>query len=384
MDAYWVVMLFAVGTCIGSFLNVVVYRLPRGESIVFPSSHCPHCGRAIKWYDNIPIVSFLLLRGRCRFCKAAISPRYLVVELLTAVLVCGLYVCYFMLELRDGAGHFASAWPMFAAHAVLLCGLLASSVVDIQLFIVPLPVMWFCAGVGIVAAAFRPHPFMPPASAAAALASVGAIVGLFVGKAMLHLGWLQESFLDAEDEPSAPSGEGTGRPESVAISASQGVDPRREILRELLFLTPAIVLAVGGWFLATRVPAVREPLAALLGGETAGRFGTHLACGMGGVFGLLVGGALIWGTRILGTLAFGREAMGMGDVHILAAIGAVAGWQVGTLTFFAAPLFGLVWALHLLISRGRRELPYGPWLAVGALVVMLFYDGIVGFIVPGR
>jgi len=105
---------------------------------------------------------------------------------------------------------------------------------------------------------------------------------------------------------------------------------------------------------------------------------------MGGVFGLLVGGALIWGTRILGTLAFGREAMGMGDVHILAAIGAVAGWQVGVLTFFAAPLFGLVWALHLLISRGRRELPYGPWLAVGALVVMLFYDGIVGLIVPVR
>ncbi len=384
MDAYWVVMLFALGTCIGSFLNVVVYRLPRGESIVFPSSHCPHCGRAIKWYDNIPIVSFLLLRARCRFCKAAISPRYLVIELLTAVLVCGLYVCYFILDLRDGAGHFASAWPMFVAHAALLCGLLASSVVDIQLFIVPLPVMWFCAGVGIVAAALRPHPFMPPSSAAAVLASVGAIVGLFVGKGMLHLGWLQESFLDAEDEPSAASGEGTNRPESVAISASHGVNPRREILRELLFLTPAIVLAVVGWFLAARVPAVRGPLEALLGGETAGRLGTHLACGMGGVFGLLVGGALIWGTRILGTLAFGREAMGMGDVHILAAIGAVAGWQVGVLTFFAAPLFGLVWALHLLISRGRRELPYGPWLAVGALVVMLFYDGIVDFIVPGR
>ena len=384
MDAYWVVMLFALGTCLGSFLNVIVYRLPRGESIVFPSSHCPHCGRAIKWYDNIPILSFLLLRGRCRFCKAPISPRYLVIELLTAVLVCGLYVCYFVLEMRDGAGRFTRAWPMFAAHAALLCGLLASSVVDIQLFIVPLPVMWFCAAVGIAAAAVRPHPFMPPASPAAALASVGAIIGLFVGKGMLHLGWLQESFLDAEDEPSLPSDEATERPESVSISASQGVDPRSEILRELLFLTPAILLAVGGWFLAARVPAVGGPLEALLGCQTNGRLGKHLAYGMGGVFGLLVGGSLIWGTRILGTLVFGREAMGMGDVHILAAVGAVTGWQVSVLTFFAAPLFGLVWALHLLITRGKRELPYGPWLAVGALAVMLFYDGIVDFIVPGR
>ena len=61
----------------------------------------------------------------------------------------------------------------------------------------------------------------------------------------------------------------------------------------------------------------------------------------------------------------------------------VAAASLSVLAFFAAPVFGLVWALHLLISRGKRELPYGPWLAVGALVVMLFYDGIVDFIVPG-
>jgi len=57
MDAYWITMLFLLGACVGSFLNVVVWRLPRGESIVFPASHCPACGRAIRWYDNIPLVS---------------------------------------------------------------------------------------------------------------------------------------------------------------------------------------------------------------------------------------------------------------------------------------------------------------------------------------
>ena len=74
------------GACIGSFLNVVVHRLPRGESIAFPNSKCPSCSAAIKFYDNIPVLSYLILRGRCRNCGARISPRYPALELLTAAL----------------------------------------------------------------------------------------------------------------------------------------------------------------------------------------------------------------------------------------------------------------------------------------------------------
>src|SRR6195256_4778084 len=74
------------GAIIGSFLNVVIHRLPREESIVFPNSRCPSCGAAISWYDNIPILSYVWLRGRCRSCKTGISPRYPAVELLTALL----------------------------------------------------------------------------------------------------------------------------------------------------------------------------------------------------------------------------------------------------------------------------------------------------------
>ena len=104
--------------------------------------------------------------------------------------------------------------------------------------------------------------------------------------------------------------------------------------------------------------------------------------GAGAVFGMLVGAAWIWGPRILGTLAFGKEAMGMGDVHILAAVGAVAGWKVVSLTLPAAAVVGLLWAVYLLAARGKRELPFGPWLALGSLLVLLFYDGIVSLIVP--
>jgi leader peptidase (prepilin peptidase)/N-methyltransferase len=74
------------GLIVGSFLNVVAYRLPRGESLAHPPSHCPSCDQPIKPYDNIPVLSWLLLRGRCRNCKAAISPRYPLVELTTGVL----------------------------------------------------------------------------------------------------------------------------------------------------------------------------------------------------------------------------------------------------------------------------------------------------------
>ena len=75
----------AAGAVIGSFLNVVAHRVPRGESLVSPGSHCPECGAAVKPYDNVPVVSWLVLRGRCRSCGARISPRYPLVELITAV-----------------------------------------------------------------------------------------------------------------------------------------------------------------------------------------------------------------------------------------------------------------------------------------------------------
>lgn len=84
MPDLWL-LLFVLGLMVGSFLNVCIARIPAGESVVTPGSKCPACGTSIAWFDNIPVVSFLVLRGRCRSCGVAISPRYLAVELLTAV-----------------------------------------------------------------------------------------------------------------------------------------------------------------------------------------------------------------------------------------------------------------------------------------------------------
>ena len=98
-----ITMLFviALGGCIGSFLNVVIYRLPRDISLVHPPSTCPSCNTQIKFYHNIPIISWLVLGGKCKYCQAKISPRYFVIELLTALVFASLFAVYFIFGMRS-------------------------------------------------------------------------------------------------------------------------------------------------------------------------------------------------------------------------------------------------------------------------------------------
>ena len=116
-DWYWIVFLFAFGSCVGSFLNVVIYRLPRDKSLVTPRSACPECGQQIAFYDNIPLISWLVLGAKCRNCKTGISPRYFVVELITGLLFGVVYFLYFMTDARNGLGAFGSGgWFFYFVH----------------------------------------------------------------------------------------------------------------------------------------------------------------------------------------------------------------------------------------------------------------------------
>ncbi|MFY9782340.1 MAG: prepilin peptidase [Acidimicrobiales bacterium] len=112
------------GLCVGSFLNVVIYRVPLHESIVRPRSHCPTCGNSIKDRDNIPVLSWLMLRGRCRNCHAPISPRYILVELAGGALFAG------------AAARLGYNWEL-PAFLILLSGLLALAVIDFEHLILP-------------------------------------------------------------------------------------------------------------------------------------------------------------------------------------------------------------------------------------------------------
>src|SRR5947209_5628251 len=97
--------LFLLGACVGSFLNVVVWRLPRQESLVTPPSHCPKCNTPLAWYDNIPVFGWIFLKGRCRYCKEAISPRYPIVEAITGGLFVFYYVMFFIEQRGLGCAH---------------------------------------------------------------------------------------------------------------------------------------------------------------------------------------------------------------------------------------------------------------------------------------
>lgn len=122
-------MVFILGLMIGSFLNVCIYRIPKGKSIVTPRSFCPNCNTFIKWYDNVPVLSYLILWRRCRICKVKIPLRYPLVELLTGYVFIQLY--YIVIQQRH-----ESLW-VFVAYVVLCCALIISAFVDLDLCIIP-------------------------------------------------------------------------------------------------------------------------------------------------------------------------------------------------------------------------------------------------------
>ncbi len=123
------------GACVGSFLNVCIYRIPRDESVVTPRSHCPHCGALIPWYLNIPVISWLCLRGKCASCKGPITFRYTLVELLTAAL----FLAVFMKWIAPQAMHMDPIpHPLIVpVYWIFLAGLVLGTFVDFEHFIIP-------------------------------------------------------------------------------------------------------------------------------------------------------------------------------------------------------------------------------------------------------
>lgn len=374
-EGIWLLFVFAFGACVGSFLNVVIYRLPLDKSIVSPPSSCPSCGTQIAFYDNIPVISWFLLRGRCRSCRAPISIRYPLIELLTAVLFGGLYLWFFVWEVRatglEGSGpldrfFFSGGWLFYVNIMVLTAAFLAASAIDLELWLIPLSLCWFVTAVGFVSSAaaswFIRTPennggLFPSVSPMGAAMTVGAAAGLLISLIGLKKGWIPASY----PEPSQPQGQNSDAKEPE-------FNDRREICKEILFLIPVLIGGIAGWALM-RLPGLLE---------IWGKFSQlpYFSGFIGSLAGYLAGAGIVWVTRILGTLMFGREAMGLGDVHLMGAAGAVIGPGWVILAFFVAPFFGLLWALFQWFSRKSRQIPYGPFLSIAVLMVILFRDRI--------
>ena len=159
---------FCFGACLGSFINVIAWRLPREESVVSPGSHCPRCGRAIAPYDNIPVLSWLLLRGRCRRCGKPIPARYLAVEALMACLCLGVWLRW-------------EHTPLWAAAAALaVADLLAISLIDWDTGYIPDVLSFGLIAGGILAAPLNPLLGQDAWYRAAASSALGAGVGFLI------------------------------------------------------------------------------------------------------------------------------------------------------------------------------------------------------------
>jgi len=148
------VILFALGLVVGSFLNVCIYRLPREESIAWPASHCTTCNRTLRWYENVPVFSWVFLRGRCATCKSRISARYPIVELITGALFLGGYFAFGLTPLLGVRLLFACAMVVLFAidleHQILPNEITLTGIVIGFLCSLALPPGWISSLIGIL------------------------------------------------------------------------------------------------------------------------------------------------------------------------------------------------------------------------------------------
>lgn len=260
---YLDVIVFAFGACIGSFLNVCVYRIPRNLSVVRPGSRCPRCHVPIAWHDNLPIISWLVLRARCRRCGGRIRARYVIIEALTGLL-------------------FLLVWMKWGLPP-------------------------------------RPLGLAPALSFAAVLVGWTALGGLILA-----------TFVDLE----------------------RFIIPDRVSLGGMAL----------GLLLGPLLPALQGQ-SNWLGGLAAAAAGAALGTG------------LLLGVAGIGRLIFKREAMGLGDVKLLGAIGALFGWRAVIFSVMVSSLTGSLVGVAMVVCGGRRmrsRIPFGPFLAWAALLWLLW------------
>ncbi len=381
-DWIWLPFIFAWGCCIGSFMNVVIYRLPRNKSIVSPPSACPKCNEHIRFYDNIPLFSWILLGRKCRFCKNPISSRYFTVELLVGLLFLGLFLLYFHTSFISSIPPLLQGgWLVYLLHIIMLSAFVAASAIDLELWIIPLSICWFVTAAGFIASAVSPFvidadlinksKLIPSASPQTGALTFGAAIGLIISLILLATGLIKRSYESEETQnENTKTGKKEGQTDPIPVNPDdENFNHRLEALKEIIFLLPIFIFGFGMLWL-TKNESI---------GNWWQKFSQYPAVSglLGSIFGYFVGCGIVWGIRIFGTLAFGKEAMGLGDVHLMGAAGAVVGAFPVVIAFFIAPFFGLSWVGIQMFFKKIRQIPYGPFLSLGILVVIILHDYII-------
>lgn len=339
---------FVVGAMVGSFLNVCIYRLPLEKSLFWPGSRCGHCFQAIRWYDNIPLLSYWVLRGRCRVCGQRFSVRYFLIELLTALCFVGLFyaevagnVHGFQNRALGLARYESGLWTTFGFHAVLVSFLLVATFCDFDHQAIPLSLTLTGTAVGLLGSVLFPWPWPYR-------------VRDFTGLGLPPGG------------PSVPWWD-------PGLAIPQGLYPW-----PVWGPVPAWLAPAGGWKLG-----LATGLAGMLAGTLVLRAVRFLfGLGMGAEYmepeeaeepppPTWAGGRLVrWVQRV------GGKALGLGDADLMMMAGSFLGWQPTVAAFLIGIFPGLVLGLGQLFFRRESTLPFGPALALGVVIAMLAWPSI--------
>lgn len=404
-----VLFAMAFGACVGSLSNVLVYRIPLGLDFVSPQSRCTNCDTKLTWRENIPIFGWLFLRGRCRFCKSPVSAEYPIVEAFMAALW-GLtfIVCYtdrstwlgnLVMPLRPewAYGGFEQTWPIYVCIVMLWACLTCATLVDWRTFTIPplftnVPVILAVIAYPLWALYISRQPggslqmTSPGHSWSIATfgddswpwlgAALGGVLGLIIANILLRYKVLRRSFEDyaAWEKDWLSKLEQEGKDPNNPENWIAYPHARREMFRELLFVGFPLAFAIAGFAIAHKLagPWVFNP-STLRMESTLDTVPLVWQVLTGVLLGYLIGGGIVWLFRILGSLGFGKEALGLGDVHLMAAVGAVLGWIDPVIAFFGGAIVGMIIFLVQLFrgKEGGRVMPFGPPLCIA--VVLLFF-----------
>jgi leader peptidase (prepilin peptidase)/N-methyltransferase len=338
---FWSLVFFVLGCIVGSFLNVCIYRMPLGQSIVSPPSHCPHCKYSIPWYLNLPLVTWLSLGGRCKNCGAPISVRYFLVELLTGLMFLGCWLAF---------GYHSAVLAL--VYCVFLAGLIVATFIDFEHFIIPDEITIGGMVVGFFTSFFLPQLHGEDTVVGGMMKS---LLGLVVGAGLIYSVLRMGKLFFGRQRVSLPS-------EARIIFSETAVHlPDQEIPYEEIFYrhSDTIKLHARTIELCDRcykdVPVRLSLLSKFLRiGED--EFDPEKMTYME-----------IAATEIV----LPREAMGFGDVKFMAAIGAFLGWQAVIFSLTVSSIIGSIVGITLIVA-GKREwssrLPYGPYISIAATI----------------
>jgi leader peptidase (prepilin peptidase)/N-methyltransferase len=329
---FWLFLVFVLGLIVGSFLNVCIARLPLEKSLIWPGSRCGSCLQPVRWYDNLPLVSYLVLRGRCRSCGARFSAQYFFVELATGLGFLGLYYLEVVENIHRwpippnafgiAMGLFPWQWWVgYGYHALLFALLMTAAVCDFN---------------------GREIPF--------SLTLTGTVLGL-IGAVLFPWPW-PDTWDHIQQQLRAQNHRW---PQALAES--------------WLFLPFPVPTGLYPWPVWGPLPQGLAP----------GSWQLGLADGLAG---MLVGTFLLRGMRFLFSTGLGKEALGLGDADLMMMAGAFLGWQPVVVAVFVAVIPALFFAIINFAVHRESALPFGPSLGAGVLLTMLLWGWIGPYVQP--